>query len=68
MWPAYLAALLLSLPAAPVGPRPDRRGTTPDSAFDRVHHGDDTSDAAGRVAPAALVDDEEEEDSDDEEA
>ncbi len=49
MWPAYLAALLLSLPAAPaVG-----RDTGPRSALDRSHLGEDGP-AAERTARAAL--------------
>ena len=58
MWPAYLAALLLSLPAAPVS----ARDAGPRSTLDRAHLGGEAPDAAGQAAPAALPDEEDDED------
>jgi hypothetical protein len=61
MWPAYLAALLLSLPV----PAATGRDAAPRSALDRAHLGEDGPQAAGRTAPA-VAPEEDEEDQDDE--
>lgn len=59
MWPAYLAALLLSLPAPPA----QARDGAPRSALDRSHLGEETPQPADRTAGTALA----EEDGDEEE-
>lgn len=59
MWPAYLAALLLSLPAPPA----QARDGASRSVLDRSHLGEETPRAADRSAGPALP----EEDGDEEE-
>lgn len=59
MWPAYLAALLLSLPASPV----QARDGGPRSTLDRAHLGEEAP-PAGRTAQAALPDEEDEDERD----
>jgi hypothetical protein len=60
MWPAYLAALLLSLPVAPAS----GRDAGPRSALDRAHLGEDGPQKPDRVANAALSEDDEEDERD----
>ncbi|TCI00517.1 hypothetical protein EJV46_07765 [Roseococcus sp. SYP-B2431] len=56
MWPAYLAALLLSLPVAPA----TGRDATQRSSLDRAHLGEDGLREAGRAARAALPEEDDE--------
>ncbi len=60
MWPAYLAALLLSLPVAPA----TGRDAGPRSALDRAHLGEDGPLAADRMAKAALPEEEDDDERD----
>lgn len=55
MWPAYLAALLLSLPVAPAS----GRDVGPRSALDRAHQGEDGPQTT-RGAPAAVTEEDDE--------
>lgn len=61
MWPAYLAALLLSLPAAPASAG---RDGGPRSALDRPHLGEDGPQAPGRMATPALPEEDDEDEAD----
>lgn len=58
MWPAYLAALLLSLPVAPA----TSRDATPRSAVDLAHLGEEEPQAARRTATTVAKDDEDDQD------
>ena len=62
MWPAFLAALLISLPPAPA----TARDGGPRSGFDRAHRGEDLPPANSRAAQAAMPEDENEEERDEE--
>lgn len=64
MWPAYLAALLLSLPA----PSASMRDAGPRSSLDRAHLGEDQPQASGRTTPGSALSEEEDEAEPDEEA
>jgi len=64
MWPAYLAALLLSLPPAPA----TGRDAAPRSALDRAHLGEDGPQAHGRALPGVAPDEEDDADERDGEA
>lgn len=65
MWPAYLAALLLSLPAPPASAA--GRDGAPRSALDRPHQGEDAPVGAGRMAAKAALPGENDEDEPDRE-
>jgi hypothetical protein len=60
MWPAYLAALLLSLPAAPAS----GRDAGPRSALDRAHLGEDGPQSAEHMTKAALPEEDGEDEKD----
>ncbi len=60
MWPAYLAALLLSLPVAPG----TGRDAGPRSALDRAHLGEDGPRASDHRAKAALPEEDDEDERD----
>lgn len=57
MWPAFLAALLISLPPAPA----TARDGGPRSGFDRAHRGEDLPKGASRAALAIAPEDEDDE-------
>jgi hypothetical protein len=60
MWPAYLAALLLSLPATPAS----GRDAGPRSALDRAHLGEDGPQSAEHMKDAVPEEEDDEDETD----